>query len=94
VWTTPGWADLARFVAVGVVGFLGLAALDRMAAAAPLSVTAPCLFVQVTLTIALGVALGHFAFGQSVLAALLLTSAPLALWAMAHQAPLARQDAA
>ncbi len=94
VWITPGWGDLARVVAVGVFGYFCLMVLDRMAAAAPLSLTAPGMFFQVALSIALGAALGHSALGSSALAAFVLTLAPLVLLLTLRTAPVARQEPA
>ena len=94
IWVTPGWGDLARFVAVGVIGYLTLLVLDRLAAAAPWSVTAPACFLQLALSIGLGLALGHFAFDGANLAALALTCAPLALLFAARPAAQVRQEPA
>jgi hypothetical protein len=58
VWVTPSGADLLVMAAVGVAGFLSLLALDRMAAAAPVSGSAPLLYLQVAVTIAFLVAAG------------------------------------
>ncbi len=41
VWIAPSAGDLARVVVVGGLGVAGLYALDRMAAAAPVGLTAP-----------------------------------------------------
>jgi len=46
VWITPSAADISRLVAVGLLGYLTLLALDRAAAAAPVSVAAPLCFLQ------------------------------------------------
>ncbi len=46
VWITPGLRDLSVMIAVGLLGWLTLFALDRMAAAAPVSLSAPFAFLQ------------------------------------------------
>lgn len=81
VWITPGAGDLARLVAVGLLGFLTLLALDRMAAAAPVSVATPLVFLQLSLTIVLGLALGQVTPDLRSAVALVLVSVPaLVLW--------------
>ena len=47
VWVTPRWHDAALLVGIGVFGLIGLWALDRVASLAPVSVTAPILYLQV-----------------------------------------------
>ena len=58
VWATPAASDLVVMTAVGVLGFLSLLALDRMAAVAAVSRTAPVLYLQVPATIVLLTAAG------------------------------------
>jgi drug/metabolite transporter (DMT)-like permease len=76
VWITPGVGDLMRFAAVGGLGWVGLAVLDRVTAMAPVSTTAPMLFLQVALSIGLGLALGSVWLSRSSIVALGLTSSP------------------
>lgn len=81
VWITPGATDLARLVAVGLLGYLTLLALDRMAAAAPVGTATPLVFLQLSLSIVAGLALGHFAPDPRSAAALVLVSVPaIAFW--------------
>ena len=72
VWTTPAAGDLLVMSAVGVLGFLSLLALDRMAAAAPVSRTAPMLYLQVPTTIVLLLGSGGGAITWRIAAGLLL----------------------
>lgn len=87
VWITPGMGDLARFVAVGGLGCVGLFLLDRVAALVPLTATAPALFLPVALLIALSLSLNQVAFSRGNFAALCLTSLPLVLLFIARPAP-------
>ena len=72
VWATPAAGDLLVMSAVGVLGFLSLLALDRMAAAAPVSRTAPMLYLQVPTTIVLLLGSGDGAITWRIAAGLLL----------------------
>jgi len=58
LWTTPSLPDLMTMVAVGLFGYVALYLLDRMAAAAPVSISAPFAFFQVVMTAGLFFALG------------------------------------
>jgi drug/metabolite transporter (DMT)-like permease len=51
VWVTPSLHDLAVMVGVGVLGFGALLALDRSAAAAPVSLAAPVMGLQLVFTL-------------------------------------------
>jgi drug/metabolite transporter (DMT)-like permease len=61
VWTPLSTTDFARLIAVGVLGFGALLALDRSVGAAPLSYSAPFVYVQALLTLVLSAILtyGH-----------------------------------
>ena len=72
VWTPPAAFDLLVMIGVGVAGLLSLLALDRMAAAAPVSRTAPMLYLQVPATIALLLGSGGAAITWRSAAGLLL----------------------
>jgi drug/metabolite transporter (DMT)-like permease len=91
VWVTPTPADLVVFIGVGILGYLALLALDRMAAAAPVSLSAPFVFMQLVFMVAIGRAEGlvrtrsHFVFG-----ALLIVAAIGLLW---WRAPADRVEA-
>ena len=85
VWIAPNVADTARLVAVGLLGYLTLLALDRAANSAPVSVAAPLCFLQISFTVALGLIFGHLSVNVRNLAALALTSAPVIMfWAFAR----------
>lgn len=58
LWITPLVPDMMAMVAVGVLGFGALYALDRMAEAAPLSVSAPFAYLQVAATVGIGLVAG------------------------------------
>lgn len=75
LWVTPTAHDLAVLVAVGLVGYLVLLTLDRMAAAAPVSLTAPMTSTFVGISILAGFLLGHRQPGHGVLLGLLLIAA-------------------
>ncbi len=51
VWVKPTLSDLAILIAVGLIGWVGLFVLDRMAAVAPVSVSAQFAFVQVPIAL-------------------------------------------
>jgi drug/metabolite transporter (DMT)-like permease len=50
IWVTPSMKEFAALVGVGLLGFGALLALDRAVTAAPLSASAPFLYVQIPLT--------------------------------------------
>jgi drug/metabolite transporter (DMT)-like permease len=61
VWATPSWHDAAVLIGIGVLGLVALFALDRSASLAPVSATAPILYLQVV-----GLALVEFLDGHSL----------------------------
>lgn len=81
LWITPGLADLARMAAVGALGLVGLWMVDRLAAAAPVSVSAPVCYLQLSATIVAAIALGHWRVDGQHLIALALVSLPAFLLA-------------
>jgi drug/metabolite transporter (DMT)-like permease len=83
VWVTPTPADLLVFVGIGIVGYLALFALDRMAAAAPVSIGAPFAFMQLVFMVAVGEAEGLVPVRSHImLGALLITAAVGCVWWM------------
>jgi drug/metabolite transporter (DMT)-like permease len=83
IWVTPTPHDLLAMVGVGVLGFAGLCALDRMAAAAPVSVSAPFAYLQIVATagVALVAGMGHdMSLRRMGLGLLLIAGAALYLW--------------
>ncbi len=81
VWVRPTLHELLVLIAVGVLGFGALLALDRSAAAAPLSASVPLIYVQGPIMAALLAAVGY---GQPDLRALvgiaLVVCAAVYLW--------------
>ena len=72
LWVWPSARDLSAMVAIGVIGFGALWALDALAAAAPVSITAPLAPLQLGFTIGLDVGLRRELPGLRVMAALAL----------------------
>lgn len=58
LWRTPQPMDLAVMVAVGVLGTLTLYALDRAAHEAPVAISAPFVYLQIAVTLAIAAAAG------------------------------------
>ena len=82
VWITPSAADISRLVVVGLLGYFTLLALDRAAAAAPVSLAAPLCFLQISLTVVFGLVLGHLPADMRNVATLILVSVPVVMfWA-------------
>ncbi len=85
VWTPPAAADLLVMVAVGIAGFFSLLALDRMAAAAPVSSSAPLLYAQVLVTVGFLAAAGDGVIdGRVMLGSLLIALPALYVWSRAN----------
>jgi len=84
LWVTPNAHDLVVMVAVGVLGYFALWALDRSTAAAPVSLAAPVAYMQIAFTFALFIGLGMMGHGMSVrrlaLGLLLIVGAALYVW--------------
>lgn len=80
-WVTPTPGDMLLMIAVGVVGYVALLALDRSAAAGPVSVMAPLMALQVPMMMGLFWGLGRFdVTGWTVLGLLLVGAAALYVW--------------
>jgi drug/metabolite transporter (DMT)-like permease len=45
-WVTPNWQDMLVFIAIGLVGFVGIYGFDKAVEAAPTWVSAPFALVQ------------------------------------------------
>lgn len=81
LWTTPSPRDLAVMIAIGVLGFATLWALDRMAAAAPLAAAAPVVALQAPIALAMVALLGGDLPGpRRALAVLLVVAAAAWIW--------------
>ncbi len=65
VWIAPSRHDLLIFAGIGLFGFVMLWLLDRLASAAPVSLTAPFLYLQVLFTALLAVFVGHLHPGRA-----------------------------
>jgi drug/metabolite transporter (DMT)-like permease len=95
LWIWPAPADLAVMVAVGVLGCLTLYALDRATAAAPVSLSAPFIYMQVALTLFLLIGLGVLGAGKLPLhvgmGLLLIVGAAVFVWV--RESRLKPQDA-
>lgn len=84
VWVTPSLHDIGVFTGVGLLGYLALFALDRFAAAAPVSVAAPLVYLQLVFTVAIGWLLsGHRVTVWTLVGLLLITVAASFVWARA-----------
>jgi drug/metabolite transporter (DMT)-like permease len=84
VWLTPSPHDLAVLIGVGLLGYLTLLALDRFAAAAPVSVAAPLAYLQLAFALAFAAGMGSRGLGISAAAGLLLiVGAAVCIWARA-----------
>jgi drug/metabolite transporter (DMT)-like permease len=84
LWITPPLRDLLIMTGVGLLGFMALFALDRMAAAAPVSTSAPLSCLQLLFSIAAAWVVGHgYGYGGvwSAVGSLLITVAALYVWA-------------
>ena len=58
VWIMPNGQDLLVLTGIGLIGYLALFALDRMAAAAPVSISAPLAYLQLPFALTAGLLAG------------------------------------
>jgi drug/metabolite transporter (DMT)-like permease len=79
VWVTPSLHDAAIFLGIGLLGYLGLAALDRMTHAAPVSYAAPLASTQMIFTVTLASVAGHQRMGLVIWAGLALVFCSMVL---------------
>jgi len=81
LWVAPAPHDLAMMVAVGVLGFGALYALDRMAAAAPVSLSAPAACLQLVFMVGAAWMAGHTHWGwRTGVGVLIIVAVALYLW--------------
>lgn len=83
LWIMPSLPDLATMVAVGLLGYVALFTLDRMAAAAPVSISAPFAYLQIAFTVPLFfiAGLGHdMSIRRTALGLLMIAGAALFVW--------------
>lgn len=89
LWITPTRHDLMAMIGVGVLGLATLYALDRMAAAAPVSLAAAASGLQLVFLLGGGWATGHLDEGwRSAAAMLILVAVALYLWAREPALPV------
>jgi drug/metabolite transporter (DMT)-like permease len=82
VWVAPSAHDMVVFTGVGLLGYLGLFALDYFAAAAPVSVAAPLAYLQLVFALVIAWGLGSQRPAPGTLVGqLLIASAALCVWA-------------
>jgi drug/metabolite transporter (DMT)-like permease len=81
-WITPDAHNVVCLVAIGLIGYVGLLALDYSAAAAPVGVTAPLAACQIPMTQALAAMFGYgkLAWGTWAAMALIGASTLLGSW--------------
>lgn len=85
LWITPTGHDLVVLTAIGLVGFGGLYALDRMASASAVSSWAPVIALQVAFTIGARDLLTHHVPGiRAWVGACLVGAAALWTWSRRH----------
>jgi drug/metabolite transporter (DMT)-like permease len=81
VWITPNGQDLLVLTGIGLLGYFALLALDRMAAAAPVSIPSPVAYVQVAFGVGATFLVSHAPLGRRTDAGLLLIlGAAAAVW--------------
>lgn len=82
-WITPSLPDLLVMMAIGLVGFVSLLAIDVATESAPASAAAPFVFVQLPIALAIASALGGTPVGRRALAgSAIVVVAALVSWAM------------
>jgi drug/metabolite transporter (DMT)-like permease len=81
VWITPGLRDLFVLCGVGLLGLATLYALDRLAAAAPVSLSAPLTTLHLVFAVVPAIGLGHLSPDARTATALALIALPaLYVW--------------
>jgi len=86
VWVAPSGRDWLTMIAVGVLGFITLLTLDRMAAHAPVSQAAPMAYLQIPASVLLLAGVGHGTLSWRVAAGMLLIAAvSLVVWSRENQ---------
>lgn len=81
LWVAPSWMEMAVMVGVGLLGFGALLTLDWAVSSAPLSSTAPFLYIQLPLTIMIAMSLSYFEPGVRTTCGLaLIAGAAVYLW--------------
>jgi len=84
VWVTPSRHDFAIMAAIGVIGWVSLYCLDRLAAAAPVTESAPLAPTQALIAMGLGAVAGHFhPSPESWMGLTLLSTVALVTWCRA-----------
>jgi hypothetical protein len=85
-WVTQDAHDLVCLLAIGLIGYVGLLAIDHSAAAAPVGLTAPLAACQIPMTQALSAMFGYgkTAWGTWAAMALIGASTLLGSWHGKH----------
>jgi drug/metabolite transporter (DMT)-like permease len=84
IWSTPSLHDMMVLGGVGLLGYLALYALDRLAAAAPVSVAAPLGYLQLAFAVVIAWSFGNHRHASLTLVGLLLIAGTaLYVWARA-----------
>jgi drug/metabolite transporter (DMT)-like permease len=91
LWMTPPLRDLLVLAGVGILGYASLFVLDRLAAAAPVSVAAPFTYLQLAFTIGISWGFGHDQPARHAAAGLLCVGGT-ALYVWARDPGLAVQE--
>jgi len=94
IWVTPTLHDALVLLAIGGAGLVGLWAIDRGAAAAPLTLTAPALYAYLPLLAAVGWWVhGQRSTRREVLVVGLITGALVYLWHLGSPGRISRRPA-
>lgn len=81
VWITPPLHDIALLAGIGIIGFVGLLALDRAADRAPVSSWAPALHLQVAAVAVFAWSIGgHTPAASGIVGLLAIVAIALYLW--------------
>ena len=84
IWLTPSLHDMMVLGGVGLLGYWALYALDRLAAAAPVSVAAPLGYLQLVFTVVIAWGFGdHRHAPLALIGLLLIAGTALYVWASA-----------
>jgi drug/metabolite transporter (DMT)-like permease len=83
VWIKPAAKDLLAMIGVGVIGYFALLALDRMAHAAPVSISAPFTYLQIPASLGIALAVGAgggHSMRRTAVGLLLIAGTAICLW--------------
>ncbi len=84
VWVTPEFHDLLLMVAIGLLGWLALFALDKFASSVPVSLGAPLTSLQLPIALAFSLSLGrHLAHWTELAGLVVVAGAAAGAWLLA-----------